>query len=338
MNVIKNSQLQFLVREIVNTLLLEANELGLMASPDSSIIKLENMVKPLEDGIKSLFPNSYLAVRLSHNIMDSIGIWFSLEPKENWVNNIFHNASHIILMINEKNGKQREGDSGIYTVSAGSIYNLPKFRKATGHGEKIVAHIIKYFKSIADGISNPTPVSEETTTSAVVPVNTPIIFSKKKVMENMDDTIGGKFVDRGSIKLESGINQQLADKIANYHWDVMQSMGKDDRGVFNYKTRGDRWCCSVGLLNGIPAILSVTTIPSRLQLLIGNKEIFGIEHGDENISEMTTSGAAGSYNIPQAFSRRGASEKGIAGSAKLGYELTSAGKKELNRTPDKMIE
>ena len=59
---------------------------------------------------------------------------------------------------------------------------------------------------------------------------------------------------------------------------------------------------------------------------------------DGRVAGVGLVGEAGSYNIPQAFSRRGASEKGIAGSAKLGYELTSAGKKELNRTPDKMIE
>ena len=337
MNVIKNSQLQELIREIVNTLIQEANELGLDASPNSSIIKLDNMVKPLQDGITALFPNSYVVVRVSRNIMDSIGIWFSLEPREQWVNNIFHNASHIILMINEKNGRQREGDSGIYEVSAGSAYKLPKFRKATGHGEKIVAHIIKYFKSIAAGVSNPTPVSEETTTSAVAPVTTPMAFSKKKVMEN-EDKIKGKFVNRGEVKLEGGVDQKLADKIAHYHWDVMQSMGKDERGVFNYKTRGDRWCCSVGLLHGQPAILSITTEAGRLQLLVGDMEIFGVEKNGENISEMTASSSAGSYNIPQAFSRRGASEKGIEGSEKLGYKLTDAGKQELNRTPDKMIE
>ena len=112
----------------------------------------------------------------------------------------------------------------------------------------------------------------------------------------------------------------------------MQSMGKDERGVFNYKTRGDRYCCSVGLLNGQPAILSVTTRPGRLNLLVGNDEIFG----GENLSE-TTTGDVGGYNIPAAFSRRdGGSKKALDGSKSLGYELTPAGKEEFARHPDRM--
>ena len=66
---------------------------------------------------------------------------------------------------------------------------------------------------------------------------------------------------------------------------------------------------------------------------------------EEQIDEMTTtSGGGGSsagttgYNIPGAFSRRGGSEKGIKGSEKLGYKLTPTGKKDMQRSADKLYE
>jgi len=185
-----------------------------------------------------------------------------------------------------------------------------------------------------DGNKLAVPVDEESTASAVAPVNGKLPINRR-VMENDNLVMRGTFVDRGQVKLEGGIGQQVADKIANYHWDIMQSMGKDDRGIFNYKTRGDRWCCSVGLLKGEPAILSITTTPGRLNLLIGNKEIFG----NNTLEEMSDSSGAGSYNIPSAFSRRdGGSSKALAGSEALGYELTPQGHKDFERHPDAMLE
>lgn len=60
---------------------------------------------------------------------------------------------------------------------------------------------------------------------------------------------------------------------------------------------------------------------------------------EEQIDEMTTtmSGTTG-YNIPGAFSRRGGSVKGVKGSEKLGYKLTTAGKEEMKRSADKLYE
>lgn len=172
---------------------------------------------------------------------------------------------------------------------------------------------------------------EKTTTSAVSPTSTPFAFKKKSMMED-EDKLQGQFVDRGEVKLEGGISPELAEKIANYHWDIIQSNGKDERGVFNFKTRGDRWCCAVGLLNGQPAILSITTTPGRLQLLSGN------EAYPTNLKEMTTTGAVSGFSTPCAFSRKGGSEKGIEGSAALGYTMTPEGDQEMKRSADKLLE
>ena len=52
------------------------------------------------------------------------------------------------------------------------------------------------------------------------------------------------------------------------------------------------------------------------------------------VTEESTTGNVSGYNIPAAFSRRGGSQRGVAGSSKLGYDLTPIGKKEMNRRGD----
>lgn len=57
----------------------------------------------------------------------------------------------------------------------------------------------------------------------------------------------------------------------------------------------------------------------------------------KNIKEMTTTdGGTPGYQIPGAFAREGGSKAGVAGSAKLGYQLTPIGQKEMNRKGDKL--
>lgn len=146
------------------------------------------------------------------------------------------------------------------------------------------------------------------------------------------DKMNGTFVNRGEVKLQGGLDPSTAEKIAKYHWDIMSGPIKNEFGAYDFKTRGDRWCCSVGTLDGKPSILSITTTPGRLHLQVGNDEIFGDE-----INEMTTTGAVQGYNIPAAFSRRGGSDKGVKGSAKLGYKLTPEGEKEMDRSADKLV-
>ena len=152
-----------------------------------------------------------------------------------------------------------------------------------------------------------------------------------------DDRMQGKFVDRGQIKLEGGLDYETAEQIASHHWDIFGSYGKDERGVWNFKTRGERWCCSVGMLNGQPAILSVTTTPGRLNLLVGNEAY-------PQLKEMTTtSGGGGSsagtpgYQIPGAWAG-GSLEKNKKHIEVLGYKLTPAGKREMKRAGDNLYE
>jgi len=58
---------------------------------------------------------------------------------------------------------------------------------------------------------------------------------------------------------------------------------------------------------------------------------------EEQIDEMTTTGAVDGYNVPGAFSKKGGSHKGVEGSAALGYTLTPQGEKEMQRKADKLL-
>lgn len=93
-----------------------------------------------------------------------------------------------------------------------------------------------------------------------------------------EDKIPGKFVERGEVKLDGGMPENEAKRIANWHWDIFgQQLGVNN--VWHFMTRGGRFCCSVGYLNGKPAILSVTTTPGRLQLLVGDEALPKKENG-----------------------------------------------------------
>jgi len=101
----------------------------------------------------------------------------------------------------------------------------------------------------------------------------------------------GIFVPRGVIKLGPGVDYDTASKIARNYWDIFGEE-EDDKGVWQFKTRGNAYCCAVGMFNGKPAILSKTTNPDRNNLItademdipdlkeeIGNEEEF--KNGDK---------------------------------------------------------
>ena len=58
---------------------------------------------------------------------------------------------------------------------------------------------------------------------------------------------------------------------------------------------------------------------------------------DEYLTETVTGDVSG-FQVPGWVSRKGGSKAGVAGSAALGYELTPMGKKEMQRTGDKLLE
>jgi hypothetical protein len=58
----------------------------------------------------------------------------------------------------------------------------------------------------------------------------------------------------------------------------------------------------------------------------------------EEVEELIDEGTADAegYNIPSAFSGKGGSARGVAGSKALGYELTPTGKKDMERKGDRL--
>lgn len=62
------------------------------------------------------------------------------------------------------------------------------------------------------------------------------------------------------------------------------------------------------------------------------------EEDEEELDEVTTTmGGTPGYNIPGWISRKGGSKAGVEGSRKLGYELTPAGEKEMQRPGDRLV-
>lgn len=212
--------------------------------------------------------------------------------------------------------------------------------------QALVEHIVRGVVKEVEGAKKRWTVKlekEQSGTAAAAPVTGPNAFKKKTTLESAatpdltDDRMQGQFVDRGQVKLEGGLDYETAENIAAHHWDIFGSYGKDERGVWNFKTRGERWCCSVGMLHGKPAILSVTTTPGRLNLLVGDEAY-------PQLKEMTTtSGGGGSsagtpgYQIPGAWAG-GNLEKNKKHIEVLGYTLTPAGKREMKRAGDNLYE
>ena len=132
------------------------------------------------------------------------------------------------------------------------------------------------------------------------------------LQEEEETYMRGKFVNRGDVKLQRGLDYKTAEKIANNHWDIFGSMGADENGVFNFKIRGDRFCCAVGMFNGKPAMLNVTTTPGRLQLLVGDEL-------NPSLEEMSATGGVAGYSTPFAFTKnKKGSPRGIKAAEKYG--------------------
>jgi hypothetical protein len=56
------------------------------------------------------------------------------------------------------------------------------------------------------------------------------------------------------------------------------------------------------------------------------------------VNEESTTGGVAGYNIPAAFSKAGGSKRGLEGSESLGYTLTPEGEKQMKRHADKLYE
>lgn len=116
---------------------------------------MKGSVDALHTSIKKLFPNSYLHVQHNTNLMDDITIRFTIEPKDKWPNNIFHNAQNITLMLSEKNKRRETGEGPYQAEEVSSHLKAVQFRKKTGTLDKVVAHVISFFTKLKNAQSQP---------------------------------------------------------------------------------------------------------------------------------------------------------------------------------------
>jgi len=79
----------------------------------------------------------YLSISTDDNLMSSVSLRGTLEPREQWSNGIFHNASYFIASIVPMNGKRYyDAAHDKVTIYVSSSNRMSKFRKYTGHVDK----------------------------------------------------------------------------------------------------------------------------------------------------------------------------------------------------------
>ena len=111
---------------------------------------LSELAEKINSEIASNFP--FFKCEFSSNICDCVTIRLSLQEKEKWVNNIFHNSPYLILHVFSERRLEENSNSEKYVaeVSADGLgREIKKMRKKTGNLESIFVHIKKYLLTIA---------------------------------------------------------------------------------------------------------------------------------------------------------------------------------------------
>ena len=96
------------------------------------------------DGITPVF-----SIGTDDNLMSSVSIDGSFDPREEWSNGIFHNSRYFIFSIHSMKGKRYydSADPKVTVELWSSHYNLSKFRKYTGSIEKVILKIREWILS-----------------------------------------------------------------------------------------------------------------------------------------------------------------------------------------------
>jgi hypothetical protein len=94
---------------------------------------------------------SYIVFSCDDNIMSSVWIRGTKEPRTEWAHGIFYNATGFQFMISAAKGKRYydEGDKLTVELTYKGT-NTPPFRKYTGPVEKVIARIKAWIEVIKD--------------------------------------------------------------------------------------------------------------------------------------------------------------------------------------------
>lgn len=110
-------------------------------------MKLAQFADSIRSKLQVIFPGSFINVYHDTNLCDCVILKFSVESKEEWINNIFHNAHFVILMISCKNAR-RESENNEYQIHEPTLGLKTKFRRKSGSLEKIEEHLLKFFANV----------------------------------------------------------------------------------------------------------------------------------------------------------------------------------------------
>ena len=182
-----------------------------------------------------------------------------------------------------------------------------------------LADVYSTFKQMQRHVDAANAVKEQSMAAAAGPVTTPMAF-KKKPTEGLEP-LGGMEEEESYYK-DAKDREDMAAQVrreleliykAGLHQEYEQLMnGIFDNGIKEFDRR----------------TIELAKLKKKAEQAVG-----------KSITEMTTTdGGTPGYNIPGAFSGRGGSKKGVAGSAALGYELTPQGKKDMQVKADKLYE
>lgn len=116
-----------------------------------SMNNLTELAEKLNEKFAGKIP--YFNCIFSDNLCDSVVIRLSLEKKENWKYNIFHNSPFLICHIFASDQREETSNPEKYLAeysACGMSPETKKLRKKTGNLNQIFSHLEKYFEYLID--------------------------------------------------------------------------------------------------------------------------------------------------------------------------------------------
>src|SRR6266404_501191 len=100
-------------------------------------------MQAIADRCKEKITASYCTIYTSDNIMSSVSIRLSLDPKESWSNGIWQNSRHLRFALTPEKGQRyyTEGEDITVELEHKKYTIAAKFRKYTGSPEKCIEKI-----------------------------------------------------------------------------------------------------------------------------------------------------------------------------------------------------
>lgn len=98
---------------------------------------------------KTVLTEHVLSVQTDDNLMSSIQIRGSFDPRETWANGIWENSRYFRFAIIPEKGKRYYSPGEKVTVELRGSWKLPKFRKSTTTPEKALQRIQKWIAQVS---------------------------------------------------------------------------------------------------------------------------------------------------------------------------------------------